>query len=348
MAVSAPIRNGLIWLWGMQLAGCTPTIEDQFATYQTRVAHVLSLPSTPSPVITLVPFPAQRELQRPLPDLRIGLLDILPLNQCGLGTLVAERNGPVGRSTDNFSQLAYEWQLVQGLARCKTQDPEVAQWLTSLRQQKAAMLPDRFWNALVSTPELRRVLTPRRTPLSLTSTLLETRQALGQLQRWQEAVASPDHVTASLPPLTDALESLYRSDALPRLLYSLPLATAWLNQISAQLEPLPITTLCPATDPQRQDRLRGAMTHYYASGLQPWLAQLDRQFRQISPSLAALFDNASPPALQAWQTSYASGLESRVWLDFRAATVRHAKAWQGVFLRCEAPGGKPPLLPKSG
>ena len=99
MAVSAPIRNGLIWLWGMQLAGCTPTIEDQFATYQTRVAHVLSLPSTPSPVITLVPFPAQRELQRPLPDLRIGLLDILPLNQCGLGTLVAERNGPVGRST---------------------------------------------------------------------------------------------------------------------------------------------------------------------------------------------------------------------------------------------------------
>lgn len=176
MAVSAPIRNGLIWLWGMQLAGCTPTIEDQFATYQTRVAHVLSLPSTPSPVITLVPFPAQRELQRPLPDLRIGLLDILPLNQCGLGTLVAERNGPVGRSTDNFSQLAYEWQLVQGLARCKTQDPEVAQWLDSLRQQKAAMLPDRFWNALVSTPELRRVLTPRRTPLSLTSTLQETRR----------------------------------------------------------------------------------------------------------------------------------------------------------------------------
>ena len=90
------------------------------------------------------------------------------------------------------------------------------------------------------------------------------------------------------------------------------------------------------------------MTHYYARGLQPWLAQLDRQFRQISPSLAALFDNASPPALQAWQTSYASGLESRVWLDFRAATVRHAKAWQGVFLRCEAPAGKPPQLPKSG
>nr|WP_254803690.1 DUF3080 family protein [Aeromonas salmonicida] len=88
----------------------------------------------------------------------------MPLNQCGLGTLVAERNGPVGRSTDNFSQLAYEWQLVQGLARCKTQDPEVAQWLDSLRQQKAAMLPDRFWNALVSTPELRRVLTPDEPP----------------------------------------------------------------------------------------------------------------------------------------------------------------------------------------
>ena len=117
MAVSAPIRNGLIWLWGMQLAGCTPTIEDQFATYQTRVAHVLSLPSTPSPVITLVPFPAQRELQRPLPDLRIGLLDILPLNQCGLGTLVAERNGPVGRSTDNFPRWHSGWTVCDNRKR---------------------------------------------------------------------------------------------------------------------------------------------------------------------------------------------------------------------------------------
>ncbi|MGY3916456.1 DUF3080 family protein [Aeromonas australiensis] len=334
MAVSAPVRNLICVLLGGLLAGCSPDIPADFATYQTRLNHLLEQPDPPPPTVPVIPLPAQRHLQRPLPDLRIGLLDILPLNQCGLGALIAERNGSLGRSGDHVNQLAYEWQLVQGLQRCRLADPEQARWLQELARQKSDMLPDRFWNLLVSTTELRRTFNPRHQPLPLDRSVQASRLALEQLHQWQLAVNNPSHPPESLPSLALILEPLYRSDALPRLLYSLSLAAAWLNQISAQLEDMPASRLCPTTDPQRLGRLRGAMTHYYGKSLQPWLAHLERQYRLIESPLAALFADDYSPALAPWRLTYAARLDSLVWQDFRAATLRHAHAWQAVFSRC--------------
>ena len=325
------------------LAGCEPGPQSQFDTYQIRVASVLERPAPAAVPVTSTPFPPQRALQLTIPDLRVGLLDMLTLNRCGLGALVAERNSPLGRSADDFSRLGYEWQLIQQLDACQSEDPQTRLWLADLARQKRAVLSARFWNALVSSQELRRALSPRPVPLAPDASLVETRQALLILLQWRDGVQAAEatprqsEALAPLPPLTPALESLYRDRGLARLLYSLELATARLDQSAQQIEQAGLEEACPATDPNRAARLRGALGHYYGGAIQPWLTGLDRQFRATAPLLERLLTPLTPqPALSPWRPRYGLGLQSQVWLAFRAASLRHAHGWQRILAACAA------------
>ncbi|WP_319784223.1 DUF3080 family protein [Oceanisphaera sp. IT1-181] len=362
---------GLTCLW---LTACSPQDEltDHFQTYLTRVAYVLEVPAPPlSPPPALAPLPAQRELTLMPARISSGLLDALKLSQCDLLGLVAEHNGPAGKSLSAAGQFAYHLQFQRGLALCVTHidDAQLHVWLTELAQLKAPLLPIYFWNMMVAEPEVRTALSPVQHSLAFNSqggyqatlqafslfTHLQTQAnqyairplALSNIRSENRSKYRPvdinEEVSEELSEeLNQALRGLYKNPYFGQLVYSLHASAEHLEQSIDFLGQLSHFN-CQGANAIKAERLRNALQHYYIKDIQPYFTELDRQFVQLAPLLQA---SLTPPAEKAdvmadYQKQLALGLESQLYVRYRTLTLQHAKVWQDFLKRCE-------LSPKRG
>ncbi|OIN04294.1 DUF3080 family protein [Oceanisphaera psychrotolerans] len=335
------IAGGLACLW---LTACSPQneLEAHFQTYLKRVAHVLEVTApTLSPAAALPPLPPQRTLQQAQPRIHSGLLDALKLRQCRLLELVAEHNGPVGKSQTAALQLLYHLQFQQGMRRCltDTDDPALADWLRHIAAQKAPLLPGYHWNMMVSEPDIRAALSPRQRPLKFEqqSGYQETIAAFELFAQLHD-LAGNSQGDAPLTPreLNQALGGLYHNDYLGRLFYSLHSAAHYLGMSLAFLQQLEGFD-CRRGGKVQAERLRNAMQHYYIEGIQRYFSQIDRQFVQLAPLLQHTL--TPPPDRQELMHEYREqvglGLNSRLYRRYRTLTLEHARLWQRFLRRCD-------------
>ncbi|MGO1617631.1 MAG: DUF3080 family protein [Oceanisphaera sp.] len=324
---------------------CSPKneLESHFQTYLARLAHVLQVDEpTLTPVPALPDLPNQRLLVAHQEPISSGVLDALQLGQCeGLFELVAEHNGPVGKSQSAAGQLLYHLQFQYGLQACQAQhaDAELLTWLANISEQKQPLLPGFFWNMMIAEPELRAALTPRQQTLPF-------QQQPGYqdtLHAWSlfaDLYQQTHHKTPFQPMsgelLNQALAGLYQNHYLGRLFYSLHSAAHYLEQSTEFLQQLN-TVDCRRAGAEDAKRLRNAMQHYYIKGIQRYLGQVDRQFVQLAPLLAL---SLTPPdekqdLMQHYRQQVAQGLNSQVYVRYRQLTLEHAKVWQRFLKRCE-------------
>lgn len=349
------VTVGLTCLW---LTACSPKDEltAHFQTYLTRVAYVLEVPAPKlMPAVPFSTFPAQRELMLTTPRISTGLLDALRLNQCDLLGLVAEHNGPAGKSLSAAGQLAYHLQFQQGLTLClsHTEEVELKTWLTELIDAKQPLLADYFWQLMIAEPEVRAALTPRQPSLSLTAQggYQATYQALSLLARLQRQTElqptplTPEQAKRDIAKLNQALAGLYKNPYLGQLLYSLASGADYLQQSADFLAQLADFD-CQGANAVKAERLRNALAHYYMKDLQPYFARLDRQFVALAPLLEATL--TPPPAataavsqaIQDYRAQGAMGLNSDLYVSYRQLTLQHATLWQEFLARCQlSPSG---------
>lgn len=355
----------LTCLW---LMACSPQDAQRahFQTYLTRVAHVLEV-SAPklTPPSPLAALPAQRDLTLTIPRISTGLLDALKLGRCDLLGLVAEHNGPLGKSQSAAGQLAYHLQFQQGVMQClsQTDDPELRAWLSELTEAKAPLLPRYFWNMMVAEPDIRAALSPavRGLPFTAQPGFQDTLSAFQLFSRLQQHTHTPterspsdhsstDHFLIWEAELSRALQGLYKNPYLGELFYSLHGSAHYLEQSNDFLAALD-DIHCQGSHAIKGERLRNAMQHYYIKDIQAYLAQLDRQFVALAPLLETSLtplEQESPPETAhtvALMTDYrqyvALGLNSELYVRYRTQTLAHAKRWQDFLKRCE-------LSPKRG
>ncbi|WP_243454126.1 DUF3080 family protein [Oceanisphaera pacifica] len=324
---------------------CSPNndLESHFQTYLTRLAHVLKV-DAPSltPVPTLPDLPSQRLLVAHQEQISSGVLDALQLGQCeGLFELVAEHNGPVGKSQSAAGQLLYHLQFQYGLHACQTEhsDPKLQAWLANISQQKQPLLPRFFWNMMIAEPELRAALAPRRQtlPFEQQAGYHSTLHALSLFNDlYQQAQGNRPLQPISNELLSEALAGLYQNHYLGRLFYSLHSGAHYLEQSIQFLQQLKQLD-CRRAERTDAKRLRNAMQHYYIKDIQRYLGQIDRQFVQLAPLLST---SLTPPEekdalMHAYRQQVAQGLNSQVYVRYRHLTLKHAKVWQQFLKRCE-------------
>lgn len=297
--------------------------------------------------LTRFRLPARRERLTAIPEVRIGLLDLLlDIRRCPeVQQLISQRNSILGKQLLPSSRLAYEGDLLRAIEACLPRlqagaDQALQRTLSELAGEKRAQLPAVFWNALNASPEVERYL--RFAEQALPTTTPDDSAALDALTQLATLANS---LPETLPPTTTKLDpvffALHASPQGGQLITSLASLSHTLNQASEILEQRQQRRpVCPMGRATARGRiLQNIFIRFYAGALQPYLALVHQRGQTWSAALHTL-GNApqAPPATRDYLLSLA-GAEHSLWAQFELATARHVRAWQQTLKSCGlAPG----------
>lgn len=345
-----------VWLCSllllMILGGCSPAAEGIFADYHSRLARLLPLPgATPNSITALPALPAVREIQQPLPDLRLDLLDLVAIRHCGLQQLVASRNSSLGKVMTAANQLGYELELLQQLSPC-LQHPALShtlqQQLQQMYQQKQQALPLALSNLLLTDATLRQQLQGSQRSLSPGAASLssDTLQALQQLQILQQQVITQSGASATVATATNPIESpattswhterinqalalLYQGQLLADLQYSVRYSNNQLQALNQQLAAVDLQQWCAKARFNGQvDILLTVFRQIYLGRVQPYLAELDSLNYQLLPTLTALYQHS--PFQQVITARF-----NQPAAELRHQLQTHVRWWQQLQQQCQ-------------
>lgn len=333
------------------LSACTPSDDGLAlqADYLQRLSTVLDSPAGnafDASSTTAYRMPARRERLIELPELRIGLLDLLiDVRRCAdLQQVISQRNSLLGKQLMASSRLAYEGDLLRALDSCITRldgddESELRSRLQDLAEQKRAQLPAVFWNAFNGSTEVERYL--RFSAQSLPAAPVEDSAALVALEQLAAiAEGLPEQLSPPAEQLEPLFQALHASPQGGELITSLASLRHTLDQGTALLrERLETRPLCPQGLPTERGRvLQNIFVKYYAGRLQPYLSQVHQRGERWQRALQHLAAQDAPASTRAYLERLA-GADDSLWQDFVTATAAHVRAWQDSLRSCGlAPG----------
>ncbi|MDM8349845.1 DUF3080 family protein [Pseudomonas sp. sp1636] len=297
--------------------------------------------------LTRYRLPPRRERVVAIPEIRIGLLDLLlDVRRCpALQQQISLRNSSLGKQLVPSSRLGYEGDLLRAIEAClprlsSEKEQKLRRMLTGVAVEKRTQLPSVFWNALNASQEVERYL--RFADQALPTAPGEDDAALAALA---QLAAMANALPQSLPPPTAELDplffALHASPQGGQLISSLASLTHTLDEGSRLLEERQLQRpVCPQGQATPRGRiLQNIFVKYYAGGLQPYLAQVHQRGQPWSSSLRQLSAAAEVPAATRNYLLNLAGPGQSLWVDFQAATSRHVHAWQDSLQSCGlAPG----------
>jgi hypothetical protein len=356
-------RRSLLMLLGLQLmliGGCTPAPEALFDDYQQRLARILPLPQLEATTVAIegrAPLPAVRDVFQQLPDIRLDMLDLIAIRDCGLQSLVAHRNSSLGKVMSTANQLGYELEVIQQLQPCLTHpslDLKLQQQLQDFYQQKLTALPKALNNLLLTDQTLRQQLqgSQRWLALGAAHTTTDTLFALQQLLKLKQQALAISHfadaTNAQLAPaaepnrlqtadINQALALLYQGQLLADLQYSMRQSNSQLQQLNQRLATVDLTNWCVKAQRNGQsDILNNVFGQIYLGRVQPYLAQLDSINHQLLPLLTLLYQDSPFEGLVAKRLSAPAD-------ELRQHLGAHVRWWQQVQRQCQLQ-----LMPRPG
>ncbi|GAB2785032.1 hypothetical protein GCM10027040_08950 [Halomonas shantousis] len=315
--------------------------------YQHRLANTLGV-SAPTPHLprNLAAFPSRDARLFDIPEMRQGMLDVYALRECGIVSLVAERNSQLGRMALPSRRWVYEQALWRKLRACwangtaKQFEQDTRQRLLALLSTKTQQLPRLSWNVLFDSEEWVQNFSRASRPLSPGEPVPFT-QALLAIDYLRHATRHQFDPYWELDP--QELEShLYVLQSEPwsaRLLRSLLLATQRLDEASNSLESrLAERPVCylghsnPAAE-----RLYNVFMLYFIGRVQPYLADLQRLSRLWLTGVDTLLDAylVSRPAVDRYRHAWLSQDNPAAPMPrFQNAIKRHVTLWQDIWRSC--------------
>lgn len=341
--MSAQLR-GIRCIVAMALLGaCTPAPEAQWQDYRQRLSRVLE-------VDFAAPAAADKELAMrtaappPLPSIKtapqlseqqITLIDVARLHDCGLDSLISERNSSLGKVMPAAVALRYELKLLDLLPNCialPNLPPELSQRLVQIRQQKRTELPARFAVLLTTDSTLRSQLQGSKRGITDMAGQTATRQALQSLLQTardldsfsQQTDATSRPAPALLQqPWMDALAALHQSQRLADLQHSLRQSLLELSQLNDTLAAAPLSC-----KPGQRAVMDQVLQQIFIGRLQPMLAQTDQSLTELTPMLEALYQEPH------WRQAIAARF-SQPQQQLQQQLKRHVSWWLAYQQRCK-------------
>lgn len=333
-------------------SACGPeTAGDMLADYSQRVHNTLDLDAPLSYAITLPSYPRHRDLYLELNDVRIGLLELVSLQRCGLEELVAARNSGLGKVMLPSQQLLYEHRLLARSRACvdalradtlhsSGENPDLLARLLEVVEIKERDLPRAYWNATFASSEFAEHFSLATTPLPIEQeqdptpqreALLYLRDLSAQLGRAESAV-DPQR-------LEQCFFYLQSRSYGGQLLLSIDVLSFYLQGIAAAIEVRQQEqNICPQGLPTPKAKImQTVFLKFYAAKTQPYLARVHREGRAWIDAVDGLAGAQSemPASFNSYRTSLLDPQQdTALWARFEAAIQEHTQAWQGLFEQC--------------
>ncbi|MEE3259486.1 MAG: DUF3080 family protein [Candidatus Latescibacterota bacterium] len=344
--MKTPLFIALLFIVGCGEDDASDLLDD----YLARVNNATGTPVVdPGSFPTaLVPYPRPRDLRLEQQDLRIGLLDLVSLEKCGLAELVAARNSGLGKVITPSQRLLYEHRFL-GLARAcvntlaTSPDDELQALLEEVVAVKERDITRAFWNATFAGPEFAVLFSLATAPLPLVD---------GDGTAVEEALSyfvelRPHLGDAALALDSEELEGHFHALQKRRyggqLLHAMAALTHYLDGAAGALEKrLALKIVCFDGRPTPDARVMHAVfAKFYAGRIQPYLAQVHRQSR----TYLTLVDHLTDGKPGVFRASYNAqlGLDNPqgTYSQFARAIQRHTRTWQRLFDQCGFSAAQP-------
>lgn len=322
------------------LAGCSqdnvPATMDE---YQARLARVLDVSLPAVPKASALAFPAREALHVDVPAMNINLREFYALQECEIGTLVAQRNTALGRTPHPSQRFRYETRLINAMDDCtallREKKPELAAKLTEWKQQKVEQR-NLVWANLITTSEAMRLAMtiPRGWIHHETNPDAGAAvSAIGYLNKLKT------DASLSMNELDEQLKQIESSRLPARLWVTQDYLQEALASLTAELSVHLDAVSCPegrATDDAKI--LRNVFYLFFIEKIQPVGSNINQYYYQIDP----IFNQwQSDTALSPEFTSFLAH-RSAQFAAYQQAISDHVTLWQHFLKRCNlsptAPG----------
>lgn len=339
MPVRDIARQAVLVSLMLLLCACTNAdVRDDLQEYQARVARVLeiTLPA-PAPPAALA-YPDAQSMFTTVESFSVNLREFYRLQECELGTLVAQRNTALGKTAHPSQRYVYEVTLLEQLQQCSDsiENPALKEKLLAWRQAKQSQRPA-FWANLIQTSQETRAALGRSTTLLATEANSDAGAAISALA-FLNKIESAQAV--SLSALERELKVLDTSRLPAKIWRTQRYIASYLDTMSKALSTHLPELACPAGKPSEQvEILRNVFYLFFIEKIQPVGSKLNQYHYQMMPVWEQWMDN---PALSAPFKAYLKRQTKTEFARYQQAIRQHVTLWQTLFARCNlsptAPG----------
>lgn len=346
-----PARNGLIrygavTIAALSLVGCfgSTTVKHSLEDYAERVSRVLDMP---------LPALFEKGIVKPLPKLTdsatlkhniegisINLREFYALQDCELGTVVAERNTSLGKSQLPSQRLVHESKLLTVLRDCEaalkeTQNnatSKLANTIASWREQKTLDYGKTWGNLIQGSQELRLALNTPERLLSIENNkdALSSINALFYLNTLNSAETLENPIDST--ELEEQLQ-IIRSARLPATLWQTQQTlTDALSELTPVLTKKLAAVSCPngrASD--QAEILRNVFYLFFIEQIQPVGSLVNQYHYKLMPLWDAWIDD---PSLHNDLKEYIESQAKEGFEQYSQAMQAHVNLWQQFLGRC--------------
>ena len=330
------------------LCGCgPPQAEDVLLDYSERVHNALELDAPSDYQHSLPTYPRRRDLRLEQSDLRIGLLDFVSLDRCGLEKLVAERNSALGKVMPASQQLLYEHRLLSLARDCADTlraraDPDVdlLKTLDEVVATKEGDLPHFYWNAIFASPEMADHLSLAVSLLPVEATI-SAHDQLEALYYLRDVRAGLGHSSTEFTSkiLEDHFFTLNNGHYGGRLLLSMDELAHHLQRVADALDERQLARPpCPQGLPTpRAEVLNTIFLKFYLGTVQPYMARVHQEGNAWIGAMDELIakQDTVPAAFLPYRDRVLSPDDPNgPWQRLSSAIDDHTRAWQTLFSSC--------------
>jgi len=315
------------------LTGCSDPAISQMDDYASRLGRILALEIQDPAPLDLQPLPSITQTRTDITDSSITLVELIATRACGLDALLGERNSSLGKVMTPSQRLKYELNFLQQIQPCLTHPdiaPELQQKLTAIASEKTTQIDKHWQNFLQQDDTLRQQLHPSRTlskPDSVAG-VAGSMQALHSLLALRKSISDRNWQQATESDTEQALELLYKANALSQLQQSLRFSQNWLQSLNQQLEQVDMKAQCPVgKSSDKADILNTILLQYFIGKVQLYLAQVDGTYQQLYPLLQQLYQD----------TALAQAIRQRFeapHTELKAELKRHVIWWKAAEQHC--------------
>lgn len=297
-------------------------------TYGERLANVLkrnyTAPTKQSAdLLTLESIKAQ-------PGVEIKLNEFYRLPECGIKTLIAERNTSLGKLQSESQRFIYDVELVQALITCQRILPEEfhveLMRLIDIKKNHASL----SWrNMLDNSSELKMSFSQPGIYFGDTESGRETYSALLYLNAINQHLTGNEFQKLRLDNLETNLHSVSTAKLIAKLFNTYRLMRYDFDHLNKALQTWENAITCDTPKQKTQmDYLQNVFDMFFIKQIQPFAARLNRIQQELSTILSELYpEGTARHSLLNVELQSAHALYAKSFLE-------HVDFWQSTLAKC--------------